>query len=232
MAAAIAVFVMVMTVQAVGPTPSRSPSLGSCPSCAITSYAPYPPDESCGYCISTGTNEQCFCEPTLPQLQPSSVSMQLSGAATSGCDGMQVAVAYNFSYYHDRQKKHGRDRPIRDCMTPYNDKRHDKPPYIKWATYGEYGDDCFRICVVFLTFEMACPLSSASGTYIFEIPGVGEIPFDMSICLNAGANDDYGVRCDTEPKKCNAFTVADAAVRPTADIFVLIVALALSMLLF
>lgn len=137
--------------------------------------SPSPSSEPCFPTNITLSTPTAFNE---TQYYPLTVEMILSAINDfENGDGL-VEIVYNFSYYHALFPN-----DVTDCSNALD---LSNLPYVGGISYGMFGTDCHRICVVTIDIRLTCPLEYDSGNYSIVIPYVGVVNVTIDICVQGG----------------------------------------------
>lgn len=211
------------------PSPSQSQSQGTCPTAGVLSIQPNGTAardisyKNCGWMINSvdntyGVRSVAPCIfPGGPVLAPTDISLQLStgGDSDHGNYWISVFLAYNYSYFHNRNP-----RGVPDCNNEPTEGPHN-PPFLAWTTRGSAGTGCSRICTMQMYYRVQCSTdyaSAKSGKYYIEIPNVGRFNVQLSICIDEKFSNDYATECIAEKSECPQWsaTTLDSAAAPDA----------------
>ena len=136
-----------------------------------------------------------------PVLTPTEVSLQLStgGANSHGTDYISVYISYNYTHFHSKHPK-----SVSSCYTEPTPGPHN-PPFLDWIYYGSYAAGCNRICTIEARYRVQCGadyMRANSGKYYIEIPNVGRVNFNVSICISEKFATDYASECEADMHTC------------------------------
>lgn len=198
-------------------SPSLSQSQGYCPPSGILSTQPngtlyrdlsFPP---CRWQISDADNTY-GAQATYPcvyhggpVLAPTEVTLQLSATERTGTNAwVDLVIAYNYSHFHALHPD-----GVANCYNEPTPGEHN-PPFLDWMEVGSVKSGCNRVCWLWLTYRVQCGkdyMKAKSGHYYIEIPYVGRVNFNVSICVNEKVAQDYATECQVDMNTCPQDTV-------------------------
>lgn len=217
---------------------SRSISQGHCPEAGIVSALPhngskYHPTSSwpCEYIYENiddeyGVDSYYPCvAPGGLTLAPTSVSMQLStgGSNDDGWDWITLMIAYNFTHYN-----HLHPDGVQDCYNEPTPGPHN-PPFLKWMQVFSTTTGCTRLCILEFSYIIECGVDFAtakSGEYHIDIPYVGQVGVNMSLCFKEKLQSDYASQCMQQLNSCPEYPAIsssdNAGTSPAPSAFLLL----------